>query len=250
MYRKELELAKQAAAKAGAFLRKREKIQIQDMSGKDMKLSSDKNSEKIIRDILSQSGLPMLAEENGASGELENCFWVIDPLDGTVNYFKEITELSCVSIALWADGEPVLGVVYRFTEDELFWGAKGEGAWLNEASIFPSLVQSVSQAVLATGFPVKRSYDTESLEQFVKKVQAFKKVRMLGAAAIMGVFVACGRVDAYMEEEIMLWDVSAAAAIVNAAGGCTHIEILEDNKCICRCFANQKLLEDYHAKGL
>ena len=71
---------------------------------------------------------------------------------------------------------------------------------------------------MATGFPVKRTYDTKSLMLFIKQIQNFKKVRMFGAAAIMGTFVACGRVDAYFEDEIMIWDVCAAVALTNAAG--------------------------------
>ena len=116
--------------------------------------------------------------------------------------------------------------------------------------IYPSSIKETSQAVMATGFPVKRTYDTKSLMLFIKQIQNFKKVRMFGAAAIMGTFVACGRVDAYFEDEIMIWDVCAAVALTNAAGGYTVLEQLEDSKCICKCFATKELMEDYYAKGL
>ena len=212
MWTKELELAKKAAKTAGEFLKKREGIHVDALEGKDIKLSSDKMSEKII--------------------------------------IKGLDELACVSVALWAKDKPVLGAVYRFMKDELFYGAEGEGAFLNGESIKPSSVQETSQAVMATGFPVKRSYDTESLSKFVKQVQCFKKVRMLGAAAIMGTFVSCGRLDAYFEDEIMLWDIAAAVAIVNAAGGATSLELLDNNKCLCKCFATRGLMEDYYAKSL
>lgn len=250
MWTKELELAKKAAKTAGEFLKKREGIHVDALDGKDIKLSSDKMSEKIIMDILEESGIPVLSEEFGFKGEEGEKCWIVDPLDGTINYFKGMDELACVSVALWVKDKPVVGAVYRFMKDELFCGAEGEGAFLNDEPIHPSDLKETSQAVMATGFPVKRAYDTESLSKFVKQIQGFKKVRMLGAAAVMGTFVSCGRLDAYFEDEIMLWDIAGAVAIVNAAGGATSIEILEDNKCLCKCFATKELLEDYYAKSL
>lgn len=247
---KELELAMKAAKTAGEFLAKRENIRVDAMEGKDIKLSSDKMSEKIIMDILEESGIPILSEEYGFKGEKSNVCWIIDPLDGTINYFKGMDEMACVSVALWKDDKPVLGAVYRFMKDELFYGEEGVGAFLNGEAIKTSDICETGQAVMATGFPVKRAYDTESLTQFVKQVQNFKKVRMLGAAAIMGTFVACGRFDAYFEDEIMVWDVAAAVALVNASGGSTVLELLADSKCICKCFATKELMEDYYAKGL
>lgn len=247
---KELILAKKAARIAGEFLRKREAIKVDALEGKDIKLSSDKMSEKLIMDVLDNSGIPILSEEYGLKGKKGEQYWIVDPLDGTINYFKGMDELACVSIAFWKDGKPVSGVVYRFMRDEMFYGEEGYGAWCNGERIAPSAVRETSQAVMATGFPVKRSYDTESLAGFVRQVQCFKKVRMLGAAAIMGSYVACGRVDAYFEDEIMLWDVAAAVALVNAAGGVTQLELLDDSRTICRCFANRELREDYYAKGL
>lgn len=250
MWAKELELAKQAAKRAGDFLRKREDIHVDMLEGKDMKLSSDKMSEKIIMDVLSESDFPILSEEYGFKGEKSDCCWIIDPLDGTINYFKGLDDLACVSVALWEKDRPVLGVVYRFMKDEMFYGSKGTGAFLNGHVIHPSGIKETGQAVMATGFPVKRSYSSDSLDKFIRQVQVFKKVRMLGAAAVMGTFVACGRLDAYFEDEIMLWDIAAASAIVEAAGGTVSIELLDHNKCLCKCFATKDLLEDYYAKSL
>lgn len=250
MWDKELELAKRAAAYAGAFLRKREEIHVDSSEGKDLKLSSDKRSEKMIMDILAESGIPVLSEEYGFKGAKGELCWIVDPLDGTVNYYKGLDDFACVSVALWQKDRPVLGVVYRFQTEELFYGVVNGGAYLNGAPIRPSSVTKTAQAVMATGFPVKRAYDTDSLMGFVRQVQSFKKVRMLGAAAIMGTFVACGRLDAYFEDEIMIWDVAAAAAIVNAAGGAAVLEVLEENKCLCKCFGTRELMEDFYAEGL
>lgn len=252
MYENEMELAVQATKEAGNYLRKRQDINIQDFSGKDLKLSSDKKSEKIILDYLSQSSYPVLSEECGIIGGNNKLRWIVDPIDGTVNYFKGMDELSCVSLALW-DSEknyPVLGVINRFMRNELFTGSKGTGAFLNGAKIKPSNIKRTEDAVMATGFPVKRNYSTDSLLPFVQQVQHFKKVRMLGTAALMGVFVAAGRVDAYFEDEIMIWDIAAAMAIAEAAGAAVSYQPLAENKCIFKCFSNHDLMEDYHAKGL
>ncbi len=249
-----LELAIEAAKKAGAYLREREGMHVDSLSGKDIKLSSDKGSERIILDILSQTHLPILSEEFGLKKDQidsnESRCWIVDPLDGTMNYYKGMDELACVSIALWENNKPILGVINRFSAEELFYGWVGDAAYCNGASIKPSETEEIAQAVLATGFPVKRAYDDESLIPYVKKTQAFKKVRMLGAAAIMGAYVSCGRIDVYEEDGIMLWDVAGAVAIAEAAGCKTLVEMQEEYKVHCQIFANEKLLENYHAKSI
>jgi len=247
-YINEIELAKQAAISAGQILLKRSNVHIDSVEGKDIKLSSDKQAEAAIMDVLKKSSYSILSEEmglyTGANGEYR---WIIDPLDGTANYYRGLDELCCVSIALWKGDEPILGVINRFATSELYVGIVGEGAWKNDIHISTSRIRNVGKAVLSTGFPVKRDYSTDSLNKFVKSVQCFKKIRMLGTAAIMGTFVAEGKIDSYVEEEIMLWDIAASSAIVKAAGGCNDIIFLEDNKCICKLFANDALKEDYYA---
>jgi len=252
MYEAELNLALQAAREAGDYLRRREDIHIDGQAGKDIKLSSDKRSEKMIIDRLAQTGIPVLAEESGrhAGRDTKGLLWIIDPLDGTANYLKGLMELACVSVALWKDNEPVLGVIYRFAAGEMYYGVVGEGAYCNGEPIHTSDVTQIRKAILATGFPVKRDYGKESLERFVTKVQQFKKVRMLGAAAIMGVLVAAGRFDVYVEEGIMLWDIAASTAIVSAAGGEVKVEPMGDDRCLCCLFATRALMEEYHAESL
>lgn len=253
MYQKELDLAVRTAKAAGAVLKKRNDISVDSAEGKDLKLSSDKESERAIIGMLrAESAYPILSEECGAVGEPDpNGYrWIVDPLDGTVNYYKNMPELTCVSIALWKGNEPILGVIYRYAVDELYWGVKESGAYCNGARISSSPTDQVQAAVIATGFPTHRDYSAESLLPFLQAVQRFKKVRMLGAAAIMGVFVAAGKVDAYYEDHIMLWDIAAASAIVVAAGGEAQIELLDKNMCVCKLFANRKLMEDFNAAGL
>lgn len=242
MWENELNLAKKAAVEAGNILKSKTAMKVDGEIGKDIKLSSDKLSEKRIIEILRGTDYPILSEEYGKiEGNKTEYQWIIDPLDGTANYLRNLNELVCVSIALWQKGKPVLGVVNRFFCDELYYGVVGEDAWLNEEKIMTSGITEVGKAFLATGFPVFRDYSSESLLKFIQNIQNFKKIRMLGSAAMMGTFVAAGEIDVYIEEEIMLWDIAASAALVLAAGGAAEITMLEDNKCICKLFANEEL---------
>ena len=247
---KYLDLAVNASIKAGDYLKERKDISVDSDEGKDIKLAADRHSEAMIIDSLSSSGIPVLGEEGGYIGDSSDRFWVIDPLDGTMNYLKGLDDFTCVSIALWDNGEPVLGVINRFRSGEIFTGILGGEAKLNGDPIKPSGIKEVGKAVMATGFPPHRDYSEESLKGYIRQVQSFKKVRMLASGALQAVFVACGRIDAYFEDLIMLWDIAAAMAIVKAAGGVVHYEPLDDHKCIFRCFATQELMEDFNAKGL
>lgn len=253
MYQKELDLAVRAAKAAGGILKQRGNISIDSTAGKDLKLSTDKESERVIlRMLRAETGYPILSEECGVveGQDLDGYRWIVDPLDGTVNYYKNMPELSCVSVALWKGDTPKLGVIYRYALDELYWGAARAGAYCNGLPLLPSQTGKIRDAVVATGFPTHRDYHSGSLMPFLRAVQQFKKVRMLGAAAIMGAFVAAGKVDVYYEDHIMLWDIAAAAAIVSAAGGVSQIELLNQNMCVCKLFANRTLMEDFNAAGL
>ena len=247
-YSAEFKIAKEACSLASEYLRSQNTGMIENEAGKDIKLVNDKQSESIIIERLSETGIPILSEECGlTSGKSVSSgyIWIVDPLDGSANYVKGMRDLTCVSIALWEDGKPVLGVVNRYEKNEIFSGVVGEKAFLNNDVINTSNVRALENAVLATGFPVKRSYSNDNLGKFIKSIQQFKKIRMLGAAALMGSFVACGRVDAYTEEDIMIWDIAAATAIVSAAGGYTNVIETTDNKCLCELFANERLYSEY-----
>lgn len=218
-----LETAKHASKKAGeCLIGERTKARQVNISGpKDVKLQGDLLAEAIILDYLQQeTGYPALSEEKGTIGTLdaENPMWIVDPLDGSLNYSQEIP-LCCVSIALWQKKAPLLGVVYDFNRDELFSGIVGEGAWLNQVPIQVSGRRIKSESVLCTGFPIQTDFSSAGIQNFAKQIQAYKKVRLLGSAALSLAYVACGRVDAYHENNIMLWDVAAGCAIVQAAGG-------------------------------
>lgn len=218
---KELELAKQAALAAGSFLQKADRNDILSTKGRDIKHRADLNSENIILSFLKQnSDYAFLAEESGKHGAVSRNvpLWIIDPLDGTLNYSRLIS-FCCVSIALWQGNSPLLGVIYDFNHNDLFYGIPAQGAWLNGVRIYSSTVKHRKHAVLATGFPVNRDFSDNSLFDFIADVQNFKKIRLFGSAALSLAYVACGRVDAYREEDIMFWDVAAGIALVEASNG-------------------------------
>jgi myo-inositol-1(or 4)-monophosphatase len=248
MFDKYLETAIKAAKAAGDYLRLRNNIRVEKEETRDIKLSSDTDSEAIILDALACTGFRVLTEESGVVGENSEYCWIVDPLDGTVNYYKGLDELSCVSIALFHGNDPVLGVINRFRAGELFTGVVGSGAELNGAAVRTSGVVKLGSAVMAAGLPSKHDFSRESLTAFVHNIQRVKKVRMLGSAAIMAAFVACGRFDLYYEENIRLWDIAAAAAVVKSAGGAASLELCPNDdlhRCNFGAFATEELMEAY-----
>ncbi len=221
-----LKIAVEAARQAGqALLSNRQDWQsVDSQSERDVKAAGDKKSEELILTYLNaKSEIRILSEEEGWSGEdAGEYYWVVDPLDGTVNYTQGIP-LCCVSIALMKGRTPVLGVVYDFNHDEMFSGIVGQGAYLNGEAISVSNKIRPEQAVLNTGFPANSDFSDEAMTAKAIKLSKWRKVRMLGTAALSLSFVSCGRSDAYWESNIMLWDVAAGCALVKAAGGDVRI---------------------------
>jgi myo-inositol-1(or 4)-monophosphatase len=217
----ELLVARRAAAAAAALLRRDFLIDagVVDTAGKDIKTQADVAAQALILQELEPSGIPVLAEEGAdQASDLERALWLVDPLDGTLNFTRGFA-MAAVSVALWDNGAPVLGVVHDIFSQRVYAGRVGDGAWCDDRLVRVSDTGSPSQAILATGFPSGRSYDTDSLLGFVQSVQTYKKVRMLGSAALMLAQVAAGHFDVYEEEDIYLWDVAAGVALVRAAGG-------------------------------
>lgn len=247
-YKSEFELAMKAARQAGELLRDFDPCYVDSEQGRDIKLRADREAEALILDCLSPSGLPVLSEENGESGVYTGGLrWIVDPLDGSFNFFKRMPELCCTSIALWDGDKPVLGVIYRFHLEEMLTGLEGIGAWINGQPMHPSHVSSIEEACCTTGLSVKRDFSHDLLERYVILISKSKKVRMLGTAAIMCSNVAYGPADIYYEEDIMLWDVAAAIAIVDAAGGVTEYRPKPDGFCCnVACFANEAIQKSFH----
>lgn len=219
-----LACAEEAARQSGEFLAKARDSGTVATSEpeRDVKLVADQESEARILHILRQhSDLSILSEEGGPAEERkaqQELRWIIDPLDGSVNYWKGIP-FCCVSVGLWYDKTPVLGAVYDFNSEEMFTGIVGRGAWLNGRAIHVSDTSQLDRGILCTGFPVATDFSAEGLGHFVNQVRAYRKVRLLGTAALSLCYVATGRADAYYERDIKIWDVAAGLAIVRAAGG-------------------------------
>lgn len=225
-WEQELELAVLAAQRAGVVLCdafRAQKIVLYE-DPKDIKLQADRDAEEAILDVLGATGHAILAEESGAHGDLDGAglAWIVDPLDGTLNFNRGIP-LCAVSIALYQGDDPLLGVIYDFLRGDLFSGVVGEGACLNGQAIRVSNIQSASQAIVASGFPMHYHYDNEGLQRYIGEVTKFRKLRLYGTAALSLAYVACGRADAYLEDDIMFWDIAGGAALVTAAGGYARI---------------------------
>ncbi|MDR1556303.1 MAG: hypothetical protein LBS88_04630 [Tannerellaceae bacterium] len=237
-----LDVAVRAALEAGIFLSSLKEVIICAEQGHDIKLQVDKDAEKIIVDILQQTGIPVLSEEAGWIGSNQETalHWIVDPLDGSLNYARNIP-LYCISIALWDGDKPLLGIVYDYVHNRLCKGVVGEGAFLNDVSINVSSVTERLQAVMATGFPVYSSFETENLLPFIKDLQSYKKVRLFGSAAFSMMMVAQGSIEVYRENNIAWWDVAAGIAIVLAAGGYVDFDFTNKEKHLMRVFASNHI---------
>jgi myo-inositol-1(or 4)-monophosphatase len=244
--KKLLDIAKSAAKEAGKLLlnEKQDLNQSIFSSSTDIKLRADVEAENLIKSILKKkSSFPILAEESGKSkGNLEDIFWVVDPLDGTANYMRDIP-LCCVSIALMHKMHPVIGVVYDFNNDDLYEGNIQNSAKLNDIAIKVSKVEHPSNGILVTGLPNNTDYSDSALLKMVKDFQEWRKVRMIGSAAIASCYVASAKADVYKEFGTYLWDVAAGAAIVCAAGGKAKITNYRNNYQVDVHFSNSKIVD-------
>ena len=242
----ELKIAKKAALKAGSLLLNKKNILTKTVftSKRDIKLEADICSENLIKEIISSKSLyPILAEESGKSQEnLDDIYWVVDPLDGTANYARGLP-LCCVSIALMSKTDPLLGVVYDFNSKDLYEGHTNGDAKLNNNLIKVSDINDSSNGILVTGLPNKTDYSDKALLRMVKDFQQWKKVRMIGSAAIASCYVASAKADVYKEFGTYLWDVAAGAAIVNAAGGKAEITNYRDNYQVDVHFSNAQITD-------
>ncbi|TAE29730.1 MAG: inositol monophosphatase [Candidatus Kapaibacterium sp.] len=161
-----------------------------------------------------------LAEESGASGTPAHTVrWIIDPLDGTVNFAHSIP-IFCVSIGAEMNGELLCGVIYAPMTNELFTASKGGGAFLDGQQIHVSTTEKLDDAILVTGFPYNAASNPHGcLEHFTRFVSMGLPVRRLGSAAIDLAYLAAGRFDGYWEVSLQAWDVAAGKLILHEAGG-------------------------------
>jgi myo-inositol-1(or 4)-monophosphatase len=164
----------------------------------------------------------ILSEETGPAYEgSSGVRWVIDPLDGTVNFAHGVPHFA-VSIGVEVNGRREVGVIYDPMLDELYTAARGQGAWLNGKPIRVSGIRTLEAALLATGFAYTVHHDgTDNLAHFVRFMKCSQAVRRPGSAALDLAYVASGRFDGFWECDLHAWDVAAGLLIVEEAGGRT-----------------------------
>ena len=244
-FEKEIEIAIKAAKSAGKYLlQERKNLNLKIKSDpRDTKLIADIESEKLILDILSsESKYSVLAEEAGKSSDnLGEIFWVVDPLDGTANYNRNIP-ICCVSIGLISNMKPLIGVIYDFNNDDLYVGDNiNNSTSVNNIKIHVSDIQNKQDGVLITGLPFNTDYSDKALGKLISDMQIWKKVRMIGSAAMASCYVASGKADLYQENGIYLWDILAGAAIVESAGGKAVIKNIKEDFQVDVIFSNSKI---------
>lgn len=211
------------AKTTGAFIKQEKKktLNIETKGSNDFVTQVDKASEELIikqlQELIPESGF--IAEEgtNEQRGKIHN--WIIDPIDGTTNFIHGLSPFA-ISIALQENHQTVIGVVYEIGLDECFYSWKGGDAYLNGSAIKVSNAQTVSDSLIATGFPYS---NYTRMEAFMESLRYFMKhshgLRRLGSAATDLAYVACGRLDAFYEYGLKPWDVAAGAFLVEQAGG-------------------------------
>ena len=212
------------AREAGAYIRKeRAGFSVEKVERKhahDYVSYVDKNSEQLIvgrlRTLLPEAGF--ITEEGSASHTDEQYVWVVDPLDGTTNFIHDYAPYA-VSVALCKGRQILSGVVYEVVADECFYAWQGGGAWLNDEPLHVGH-SSINDALVCLQLP----YNSEAYKPVIERLIHFfygnvGSIRMMGSAAIALCYVAAGRLDAYVERYIGLWDFMAGSLIVIEAGG-------------------------------
>lgn len=194
----------------------RTKLSITQKAPGDIVTDIDIAMEHVIRTRL-QEAWPndrVFGEESG--GKIDNeLVWIIDPIDGTTNFYRGIAHW-CVSIGALYNGIPVIGVVYDPIHDEMFTAANGLGATMNEQIIRRTDSVSISNATIGIGLTAKADI-LETLKGIQSLVKQGTTIRAQGAGALTLCHVACGRLDGFLEDQIHLWDICAAAAILKEA---------------------------------
>jgi myo-inositol-1(or 4)-monophosphatase len=201
----------------------------------DIKLALDVHCQKLIEKIL-HTAFPQISllGEEGCSGDANSEYrWVVDPIDGTVNYFFGIPH-AAVSIALEQriekNYEAVLGIIYDPFTDELWTAILGGKTKLNGRVVRASRRSHVNEAVIAMGFSKSKENLDQSLPHLNRLARRAKKIRIMGSAALELAYVASGRLDVYIERTINLWDIAAGGLMVKCSGGEMFLKKLPDGR--------------------
>ena len=213
------------AARAGAaqLLAWRGRFRTREKALHDLVTDADLAAERAIREVIAEHypDHGILGEEAPAAEELQRPYcWVVDPLDGTINYAHGLP-CYAASIAVSHRGQLQAGVVYDPEREECFTAALGEGAWLNGAPMAPSSVSEIGSALVAVSFPANLTPESADLQAFLRVAPRCQAVRRTGSAALNLAYVACGRLDGHWAHDIYPGDAAAGILLVREAGGVT-----------------------------
>ena len=224
-----LEAAVEAARTGAAILEQwRSKFKVREKARADLVTEADVASQVAIKELL-LGRFPdhlFVGEEDAVGKTIEETrppldappVWVVDPLDGTVNYVHDVPAY-CVSIGLYIAGKPIVGVIYDPRMNELFTAATGRGAFLNGERIHVSPCPTIRDALVSTGFPSNFEAQMRNLEAWKKVTYHAQALRRSGSTALNLAYVAAGRFDGYWAYDNYAWDVMAGAVLVTEAGG-------------------------------
>ena len=186
-----------------------ENLQVSKKGPKDFVTKTDKRVEKIIIEELAKSkkNYSFITEETGKIlNKNKNIFWIIDPIDGTINFLHGVPHFA-ISIALQIDGEIVSGLIYDPIKNEIFYAEKDSGSFINNSRIRVSNKSNVDDCLFATN------------NDGIRKIFPKLNLRNTGCAALDLAYVGCGRFDGYFHNNINIWDIAAGKIIIEEAGG-------------------------------
>ncbi len=196
-----------------------------DLKGsRELVTNLDQEADRILTLLVNRHfpGHQVFSEETKSTLTKENWeqvpLWIIDPIDGTANFIRGIG-LFCIAAAFYDHGVAEAAVVYDPSHDEMFTALRGQGTRLNGKQVRVSDVDSLSRAVLATGFPYERKPGQDNADHVTHLVPLVSDLRRSGSGILDMAWVACGRLDGYFEHEIPPWDAAAGAMLVQEAGG-------------------------------
>ena len=228
-----LDAAENAARAAGKLLRDnfQQRQRVNAYAAHDIKLEIDVQAQELIGKLLLQEfpAHALYGEEGIIGDQSSDHQWVVDPLDGTVNYFYGIPHF-CVSIALRLHKEIVIGVIYDPIRGEMWTGQRGEPSKLNGTPIHVSDRADLAESIVSIGLAKTGETINTNFPLLQQMIHRVRKCRVLGSAALDTAYVACGRLDAYIETGISLWDIAAGSLLVENAGGTVDLRPRENMK--------------------
>ena len=186
-----------------------ENLQVSKKGPRDFVTKTDKRVEKILIDELSKSkkNYSFITEETGKIlNKNKNIFWLIDPIDGTINFLHGVPHFA-ISVALEVDGEIVIGLIFDPIKNEIFYAEKNNGSYINNNRIRVSKKIDINDCLFASN------------NEGIKSIHPKLNIRNSGCAALDLAYVGCGRFDGYFHNNINIWDIAAGKIIIEEAGG-------------------------------